>query len=117
MKASGSGAKVMRNARLVCSLAFQQVGDDPSGKADKWTHRASAPVRLREQGTAESAVVELGDYSVRGDLQLHSPDKEDKIGAEARLTLTLLDKRTGYPFTGESMCSMPHCVRSIALSA
>ena len=22
-----------------------------------------------------------------------------------------------YPFTGESMCSMPHCVRSIALSA
>ena len=22
-----------------------------------------------------------------------------------------------YPFTGESMCSMPHCVRSIAVSA
>lgn len=71
-----------------------EIGSDPTGRTDKFKKVTSVPVKLDPQGTAESVKVDLGNYSIQGKVELFPPTKEEAIGAESRLTLSLVDKRT-----------------------
>ena len=105
--------------RSRCTMASLESGRTVSiAEDEQLQHRLrkliAAPIgrhRLRERVAVEHRLAHLGRKQGRRARYLGV--RKNLFDVRRAAAIVNLE----YPFTGESMCSMPHCVRSIAVSA
>ncbi len=98
-----------------------EMGGVLMGDHDAPEEKLSATGRAQPGVTVDVRDIDGNPVDVDGELMIHSASLFHGYLKQPDATAASFTEdgffRTGYPFTGEPMCSMPHCVRSIALSA
>ena len=110
---------VVRRAVLCDGLASPDPNALPPSSLDTPPLDPKTSTRKRFAAKVENNTLCSGCHASFSDIG-YALEQFDALG-RFRKAEKVFDEQSGkllaYPFTGESMCSMPHCVRSIALSA